>query len=375
MAHAIHRPLLSAFAFFFAVRTAGAAPNTLTISETPLCRVSLTKFSYDGPGADDEEFVELVVERFATDSGVSPVPRVPPQPPTSPCNTSHADAAVTDAAAPPDAPPDARSGALTLGDCGLGDLRLVNGGAGACDEYRVIPLDSVVVPSDGFVLLCAQDSLFAASCTVNTAGRSALRNGFLQNGPTDGLRFVSAEGIVALEVGYEGSLPCFSSGAHAAVDETGESVGTPGVDDVNVVCGGRFELEPASAAPFRAASGCPTPMTAGSGNADAAPLPHASPTDSGSSSPPAEFAPDVGVGYQGFFIPEAGLTLPRAPKEAPLEPPSCRASRGRTACDPHALLFALGAVVWRLRRRKQSLPNGPRARCSARCETALRRSP
>lgn len=365
-------------ALLFAARAGVAAPDALVISETPFCRVSLTKFSYDGPGADDEEFVELVVERFANDPGIVPPPGGA-QPPTPPCNTSHgagdASPGAIDAA-PPTADADARSGALTLGDCGLGEMRLVNGGAGACDEYRVIPLGSVVVPGDGFVLICAQDSLFAASCDVNTAGRSALRNGFLQNGPADGLRFVGALGAVALEVAYEGSPSCFSPGAYAAVDETGEASGSPGSDDVNVVCAGRFELKPASEASRRAPSACSPPPAAGSGDAAAALVPHGiATTDSGSSSPRPEFAPDVGVGYHGFSLPDAGLPLPRAPKEAPLEPPSCRTSLGRKPRDFRSLLGVV-AVVWGFRRRRpRQLPNGPRAHCSARCETALRRSP
>src|SRR5262245_40981263 len=137
MAHAILRLVpRSTMALLLAARAAAAAPNGLVVSETPHCRVSLSKFSYDGPGADDEEFVELVVDRCAGEGGAPPA-RPDPQPPTPPCNTPHADAGVTDAGAPPDARADAPSGALTLGDCGLGELRLVNGGAGACDEYRV----------------------------------------------------------------------------------------------------------------------------------------------------------------------------------------------------------------------------------------------
>jgi hypothetical protein len=378
MAHAIHRSLLPVISTFFVAGTAAAAPNALLISETPLCRVSLSKLSYDGPGADDEEFVELVVERFATDSGV---PRAlgDARPPTPPCNTSHAagdgSPGVADAA-PPEADADARSGALTLGDCGLGELRLVNGGAGACDEYRVIPLGSVIVPSNGFVLLCAQDSLIAGSCNVNTAGRSALRNGFLQNGPADGLRFIGAPGAVALEVAYEGSPSCFSSVAHTAVDETGEISGSPGADDVNVVCGNRFELRSAAQAPINEPIACTPPPAVGAGDPDAAPLPRAMVADSGASTPRPEFAPDVGVGYQGFFLPDASLALPRAPKEPPLEPPSCRASPGSKTCDPRvALVGALAAVLRFRRRRLPRLPSDPRGRCSARCETALRRSP
>jgi hypothetical protein len=365
------------------VRTAVAAPNTLLISETPSCRVSLSKVSYEGPGADDEEFVELIVDRLVTGSGGAPLgrpdarPQVPAPPPPPPCNTSHdpSDAGihVPDANAPTDARPDVPSGKPTLGDCGLGELRLVNGGAGACDEYRVIPLGSVLIPDDGFVVLCAQDSLFPALCDVDTAGRSALRNGFLQNGPTDGLRFLDASGMVALEVAYEGIPTCFSPGAYAALGETGELLGAPGIDDVNVVCGNHFELAPISKASLRTPNRCDASSAADSGDA-ATPLEATAPVDSGAGFARPEFAPDVGAGYRTFSVPDADLELPPKAKGPPLEPPSCRTTPGRGPSDAFLPGIVVAAALFRRRTRRPSR-HGPRAGCSARFWTALRRSP
>src|SRR5262249_32014121 len=159
MAHAIFRLILLSITLVL-VRTAAAAPNALVVSETPLCRVSLTKVSYDGPGADDEEFIELFVERLGGTGAAGPpsVPDAPPPQPTctSPHRMADSGAPPSDAAVLPDANADAASGKPILRDCGLVELRLVNGGGGACDEYRAIPLGPVEIPDDGYLVLCAQ---------------------------------------------------------------------------------------------------------------------------------------------------------------------------------------------------------------------------
>jgi hypothetical protein len=380
MAHAILRSLTPFLFPILAVRTAAAAPDALLISETPLCRVSLTKLSYDGPGADDEEFVEIFVERTG-DAGAAGVPGNPadagPAPP--PCGMPHgardARAPTPDATTRPDGALDGQAGGLTLGDCGLGELRLVSGGAGTCDEYRVIPLASVAVPTDGFVVLCATDSLFSGACDVSTAGRSALRNGFLQNGPTDGLRFLDASDSVTLELAYEGTPACFSPGVHTMVAETGEAAVAPGVDDVNVACGGRFVLLPASEARLREPSRCTT-RSADAGM-DAAPLVPTTPLpESGPAARPPEFVPDTGLGYSPFSIPDAAFAIPERPKGVPFEPPSCRASAARGNGDPVLPAVVTAAVLASLkRRRRRRLPPALRVSYFAHSETGLRRSP
>lgn len=376
MAHAISRLLALIIALILFARPAAASPDALAISETASCRVSLTKLSYDAPGADDEEFIELVVERF-DHAGVGGAPNTGDAAlAPAPCHTAHpaidSGAPVQDARASADAQRDAATGKPTLGDCGLAELRLVNGGAGACDEYRTIPLGSVVIPGDGYVVLCAQDSVFSAACDVDTAGRSALRNGFLQNGPADGLRFVGASGAVVLEVGYEGGPACLAAGASRMVDETGEASGAPGVDDVNVVCGGRFELRPATEAPFRAPNSCRTSQTADDGGVAASF--DASVGDPGASASPPEFAPDSGSSYQGFFLPEAAITVPPRMKAAPADPPSCGVSRVRTRDS--SICAGIGvAMAAALRRRRPRQLRALRAGCSGHCGTGLRRSP
>jgi hypothetical protein len=333
--------------------------------------------SYDSPGADNEEFIELVVDRLAV-----PPPRPPAdaaegaRPPMPACHVPH-DSGISrpDAAEIPDAANDSAPHALTLADCGLSELRLVNGGAGACDEYRVIPLGAVIVPDDGFVLVCAQDSVFASSCDVNTAGRSAIRNGFLQNGPNDGFRFLDGAGAVALEVGYEGGPACFS-GVVTLVDETGEASGAPGQDDVNRACDGKFDLAPASEAPLRAPNRCPMPSVDDGGAADAqahgpiGPVP--APT---ASSSPLEFAPDAGSYASLFPNLDASFTVPERQPGAPPAPPSCTVSpRGAKRPGDATALLGMAAAVG-LTRRKRRLRLAPRAGSSARFEKALRRSP
>jgi hypothetical protein len=374
MAHAISRLLALIIALVLVVRTAAAVPDALVISETPSCRVSLTKLSYDGPGADDDEFIELVVERFATDTGGPP--KKDAGPPAPACNGSHepadAGARAGDAMAPSDARADVVSGRPTLGDCGLGELRLINGGGGACDEYRTIPLGSVAIPDDGYVVLCAQDSVFSAACDVDTAGRSALRNGFLQNGPTDGLRFVGVSGAVALEVGYEGAPACLSPSASRMVDETGEAFGAPGVDDVNVVCSGRFELRAATEAPFRGANPCRAAQGGDSGVAT--PSFDATSTGPKPNVVPPEFAPDSGTSYQAFTMPDAAVTVPPRITGPAVDPPSCGVAMRRRTSE-HAACAGLGLALASLRRRRLRRPRALRADCSARCGTGLRRSP
>jgi len=329
-----------------------ASPNAVPIAETPACSVALTKVSYDSPGADNREFIELAVERFQVNEGAPPRPKpADPAPDGAPpppvCHTGHGpdagagvDSGVTDARA------DAPAGALTLGDCGLEELRLVNGGGGACDEYRTIPLAAVIVPSDDFVVICAADSTLGG-CDVTTAGRSALKNGFLQNGPNDGLRFVGVPDGVSLEARYEGGPSCFSPAAVNLVEETGEIAGTPGDDDINVACSGHFELQGATDAPLRRLNACSSlapeagaPVTQGT---DAM-----APAGNRASQP--EFVPDGSAFPSYSSLPDAGAGAASRPSGTPLQPPGCSASAGRRSGQDVAWLLGAGAVALAVRR-------------------------
>src|SRR5260221_1254502 len=104
--------------------------SELVIVEGGRCRVTMTKVSYDDPGADDAELIELHVDVFDRASG-----------PSMRGGSTSADGAaescgspeptVIDAgaidrsdAARPAARHDA-GGLLTLGSCGLAELRLI----------------------------------------------------------------------------------------------------------------------------------------------------------------------------------------------------------------------------------------------------------
>jgi hypothetical protein len=270
---------------------AAPSPGVLVIAEGARCRVLMTKVSYDDPGADDAEFLELYVERWSSspalgaDSGISPTP----------------DGAVGAAV-------------LTLGDCGLESLELVSGGGGACDTYRTIPLSAIPVPDDGYVTFCGTDSTLAGTpCDVMAAGRSALRNGWLQNGPSDGLRFRARDGSSALELAYEGAVGCFGPSARQLANETGQMPGTPEpADDVNTFCGDAFVALPLVDAPLRHEAVCPRMVTS------------AALTDAGSSaSEDAASARVVGPG------PDASTWTPeRAPTPRPKSPTSVYAGLG-----------------------------------------------
>jgi hypothetical protein len=377
MAHSLLRVALLVPALSALPNVARGAPAHpgLVITEAPACRVVLTKLSYDGPGADDEEFIELFVERTG---------RVTGDPPTAidagssmpACHAPHPSAesgpSPTDGGVPEEAGLDVASRGLTLGDCGLGELRLVNGGSGACDEYRIIPLGPVRVPDDGYIVVCAQDSVFSSACDVDTAGRSALKNGFLQNGPNDGLSFIDSGGVTRLEIGYEGGPPCFSPAFVAMVDETGETSAGSLDDDVNVVCGSGFVLRPISEVPFRTAATCST-AGAGDAGADVAQRFRSGSGGSASTLPGLEYAPDSGASFSPMFtLPDGSFSAPPRLNSAPIDPTSCRMSAKTTAPSDW---IAVAPAVLLFRRRKRQRRAILRADFSARSAIALRRSP
>src|SRR5690242_14928335 len=62
--HGLSLPVLAAFTAFPVVATAApAAPSAgRVVTATDRCRISLVALSYDDPGSDDAEFVELHVD-------------------------------------------------------------------------------------------------------------------------------------------------------------------------------------------------------------------------------------------------------------------------------------------------------------------------
>jgi hypothetical protein len=353
---------LTAFAVVTAVCRVGKAAAPAV--QSARCRVTLAALSYDTPGADDAEFIELQVERF----GGEPNTELETGAPAHGGVPDAGFRAAADAAVPADAARDGASGVLTLGDCGLSEIRLVNGGGAACDTYRTLPLSAIAVPADGYVVLCATDSTLAPRglCDVTSAGASALKNGFLQNGPSDGLELVGANGEVLAELDYEGTPACFNGKAVPLAAETGEITGEGGQseDDVDVDCDGAFSLRAASAAPLRAPVPCMT---------ESAPEGGPLQTDGGAHAPDAhvpwvpEIAPGApslpDAGFYGPFSFDAGYEPPTRTAPRPPPAPGCTvgAPDSSVPCSPGrwaALLgvFATGNFRRRARTRRLERP-------------------
>src|SRR4029079_11004641 len=134
----------------------------------------------------------------------------------------------------------------TVGDCGLAALELLNGGQESCPTYATIALKTVVIPKDGYVLICSKDSRIDAEkkCDVSVAadGRD-LQNGWIQNGPRDGLRFRADDDTVTRALSYEDFNPsCFSS-PDAPVMRAAEGVYGSALDDFTVACPNGFVTE------------------------------------------------------------------------------------------------------------------------------------
>jgi MYXO-CTERM domain-containing protein len=372
-----------------------APPSTasegLAISASARCRVALTKVSYDDPGADDAELIELQVTSLQgalpAAAGVHDAGAVATCGSGRPSPGANGGA---DASGPDGGALDAAAGGgeapVTLGDCGLRELSLLDGNGGACNVYRTISLADVPLTPDGWVTLCAAGSALDAlqGCDVTSAGHAALKAGWLQNGPSDGLRFVGTDGAALLDVGYEGGPACFSASARSLVTETGESAasasGDP-TDDVNVYCGDHFELLPATAAPLRAAAACPVVVTSDGGASDATRTltsAEAGTMDSGWSPERAPSTPSrrKAAATSASYL-DAGAP-PSSPAASMPKPPGCAVSPGGSAAAPRAgCLAALGVVALSAvirRRRRRTLPRAAlRAGSSARCGSWLRR--
>jgi hypothetical protein len=375
--------------------------SSLLVAETPFCRVGLVAVSYDDPGADDAEFLELHVDTFA-----------------APPRNAGADAACSASPALADAAPDAHASAdasgPTLGDCGLTALALIDGASAGCATYRTIPLSDVPIPADGYVVLCpAGSSVDArAHCDVTSAGRSALRAGWLQNGPNDGLRFLGADSRVALDVAVEGAPGCFDASAVSLLPETGQ-LGPDMQDDVNTVCDGHFVLLAEEDAPLRAPVRCPAVPSMDAGPSDAAVPDSTTAVDARTNIAEAgtdPWAPErapAGPGHgtpsaYGPVLLDAGSSLLGQPRASLPRPPSCGLApgalhAGRRGTTFASLLVAISVATRRRRRRRWLAVETPppilfrrrkrrspaavvalvlRARCSgARCGSAPRRSP
>jgi hypothetical protein len=175
----------------------------------------LSKLSYDSPGADTAEFLELRIEGTVESQGQR----------------------------------------ATLGDCGLERLALLNGGDASCASYRQIPVASLPVPADGYFTLCSSDAqaVLGTVCDLNSWGTSRLSNGWLQNGPNDAIALI---GQTSTHYAYEGvPAQCGDSSWRDLVADTGEAI--DGVDDVVAACGDEFLRLSLAQAPLRTPAQCP----------------------------------------------------------------------------------------------------------------------
>lgn len=372
------RPFLRGCFFLSCASICGsvaAAPLFPTIAETPSCRVTLAKASYDDPDGDDAEFLELFVERRS-------LPTI---------DGGRADGAVpSDSSSPAgllqDASTSSDSGssmARTLGDCGFGSIELVNGGSGACDKYRTLLVADVRIPDDGHVVLCAIDSSLAtaAKCDASTFGLTTLKNGWLQNGPNDGIRFLGTATELLSEVGYEGGPACFTSSARL-VDETGtfSPIITLAEDDVNVLCGDGYRLVAASSALPGDPYVCTVAPVLDGGLADTGTIP---PAAAGGTAPwVPEYAPPLSPGSGGAggsggvrVFASSGGAVGKVPS-----PPSCSVRKAlatpRRSASP-VIGFAL-CSSWLVRariRRRTLQPRARRARSRAHFGSSRPRSP
>jgi hypothetical protein len=194
------------------VSEAGAQPRDGAMGVGPFdCHVTLSKVSYDSPGADDAELLELRIEGL-------------------PENVS-----------------------ISFGDCGVQRLELVNGGGATCSAYRSIDLERIAIPKSGYFVLCSTDSRLAANGDCDALGADlSLKNGWLQNGPNDGIRLVGAANQAW---SYEG-IPngCPTDDWQDVPQDTGEAIA--GQDDILASCPGGFVRMSAIDAPLRAAAAC-----------------------------------------------------------------------------------------------------------------------
>ncbi|HVW28924.1 MAG TPA: hypothetical protein VHC69_26350 [Polyangiaceae bacterium] len=364
-----------AIAVALSPRAALAAPSSppaqgVVVARGDECSVALVAASYDDPGADTAEFVELRVdgasnlERNAATrtDGAARRSASATAAKAAEDGGSRADGGADAATASDGSPSPDAVVSPTLASCGLSELDLVDGANGGCATYRRIPLGDLPIPADGFVVLCPAGSSVdqRARCDVTAAGRSALRGGWLQNGPNDGLRFVASQSAATVDLAYEGRPACFGSDSVALATESGAEDGDAAVDDVNVACGGRFVLLPQSAVPFRTNPTCPAARDAGAGDGGLVGSTGAVANDAGLDAPwtPERAPPPVDRGsprVDGPLSVDASLFPSARSSASPPEPPGCAVMRGRSndrASDLRgatALIAALALFVGRAR--------------------------
>lgn len=247
------------------------------------CHVRVTRLSYDDPGSDDHEFIELRVE--------------------------------------------AEQVSATLGECGIEELWLVNGSTGSCQPYRQLRLGDVVPDPRGFIVICSKDSPLHHDVVCDVT--SNLPNGWLQNGPDDGLWLM---GAVEHRYVYASQSGACSSGAVELPTES------PAVDDdVSAWCNGAYVLVELSQAPLRSTA-CP----AGHGRES---LDAGEPLPSNPGEPPAARAVPGFDWANGWVVRQEG-TVEALPWDAgsPVPAQSARPTRERAPPPSVGCELSRGAV-------------------------------
>lgn len=191
------------------------------------CDVRLSQLSYDDPGADDNEWIELRV----TCAGATPA---------------------------------------TLGEAGVAELALFNGGSSGCPIYRRVALADVRVGPSGFSVICSAGSELDLDlgCEQSASSTGVLGQSWLQNGPGDGLALIDGAGEVigAYIYGAPGSGAGSCPGAILISEDPGPSQGE---DSAVVVCPEGDVVVPMSQAPLRSAPNCSASNAKGDSGAEA----------------------------------------------------------------------------------------------------------
>lgn len=191
------------------------------------CDVRLSKLSYDDPGADDNEWIELRV----TCAGALPA---------------------------------------TLGEAGVSEFALFNGGSSGCPIYRRVALADVRVGPHGFSVICSAGSELDLDlgCEQTAGSSGPLGQSWLQNGPGDGLALIDDAGEVmgAYLYGAPGSGAGSCPDAVLISEDPGPSQGE---DSAVVVCPEGDLVVPMSQVPLRSALNCSVSNAEGDSGAQA----------------------------------------------------------------------------------------------------------
>lgn len=282
-------------------QAAASSPPNTDAGAHANCHVRLNRVSYDDPGGDDAEFVELYV--VGNELG----PR------------------------------------FTLGQCGVRELWLVNGGGTECEPYRKLDMAEVVADPRGFVVLCSAESSLHQDIVCDVTAN--LPNGWLQNGPDDGIWLIGPAGEEGGgDARYSYAVEAGTCAANATVLPAEAPVA---VDDVSVWCGDAYARLELSDSPLRSTS-CSPPVV--DGGSDAGVTPDASAIGQ----PPLAESNGAVVEQDGTFEPlpwDAGAPTPAVstdpPQSSPAPPPiGCALTRTTHPC-PWPLVAWIG---WMRRR-------------------------